>query len=165
MPTSPLTILRQYLRLGVHSLVVLATDGGANDGKGVEITGTSDGSINVNLTGGAIGGQTVAQGNSNGDPAEAWLVTLPDLSPPVGGTITGDDAAHAFDALTGPGILIVAATGGTARIGAAADVSSTIGFPVIDGASYDAGMRRYAAIEANKVYVPVGCTVVWGAHQ
>jgi hypothetical protein len=54
-----MTVLRQYLRQGVHSLIVLATDGGANDGKGVEVTGTSDGSINVTLVGGAVGGQTV----------------------------------------------------------------------------------------------------------
>ncbi len=90
---------------------------------------------------------------------------LADLSPPVGGSITGDDAAHAFGALTGPGILVVAATGGTARIGAAASVSNTVGLPIVDGASYDAGGRRYAAVEAVKVYVPVGVTVVWGAHQ
>ncbi len=101
--------------------------------------------------------------------AAASLVTiaarLADLAPAVGGSITGDAAAHAFGALTGPGILVVAASGGTARIGAAASVSNTVGFPVIDGASYDGGGRRYAAIEANKVYVPVGCTVLWGAHQ
>ncbi len=136
-------------------------------------------SINVTLVGGAVGGQTVAQGDPNAGGVDAWPTTdaaaqallttiaarLADLAPPVGGTIIGDDAAHAFGTLTGPGILVVAASGGTARIGAAADVSASVGIPVIDGAAYDAGGRRYADIAANKVYVPVGCTVLWGAHQ
>ena len=59
----------------------------------------------------------------------------------------------------------VAAIGGTARIGPALTVSASVGLPIVSGASYDAGGRRYAAIEAVKVYVPAGVTVEWGAHQ
>ncbi len=174
------------------SLVLIS---GQGDGAGRELQAIDNGdgtwSLAVNLVGGAVGGQVIEQGDPNAGGADAWPVAsktgaelaldatalagnvllttiadrLADLAPPVGGSITGDDAAHAFGALTGPGIIVVAATGGTARIGAAAEVSNTVGLPVVDGASYDGGGRRYAAIEANKVYVPVGVTVVWGAHQ
>lgn len=95
---------------------------------------------------------------------EAFRKYLGPVGVPVGGTIVGDDAEHAIGSLTGPAILVVASTGGTAKIGGVG-VTSATGIPVIAGASYDAGGRFYAAIEDVRVYVPAGATVLWGAHQ
>lgn len=78
---NPRTVQRTNLTESPKSVVILATDGGANDGKGVEATGTSDGSINVNLTGGAVGGQTVAQGNQNAGGATSWWVQVRPSTP------------------------------------------------------------------------------------
>lgn len=85
------------------------------------------------------------------------------LDPPVGADIAGDDAAHPLGALTGAGRVVVAASGGTVRIGSATDEpTSSNGFPVIAGASYE---WRAKAIENVRVYVPSGATAIWGAHQ
>jgi hypothetical protein len=79
--TSPFTVLRTVLTQWAKTAIVLCTDGGANDGKGVEVTGTSDGSVNVNLTGGAVGGQTVAQGDPNAGGAAAWWAQIRPSTP------------------------------------------------------------------------------------
>lgn len=57
--TNPKIALRSMMAQAAKFMMVLATDGGVNDGKGVDVAGTSDGSINVNITGGAVGGQVV----------------------------------------------------------------------------------------------------------
>lgn len=89
--TTPYTLLRSVLSQMAKTLVVIATDGGANDGKGVEVTGTSDGAVNVNLTGssGSIG--TVNQGTKTADATNAWPVRLYNAA----GALLGVQAAAA----------------------------------------------------------------------
>ena len=130
------TLIQKLRILWPHAATILASDGGANDGEGVEVTGTSAGAVNVALVA---------------------------LSVPTGGTIVGDGAEHSVG-LTGPGVLVVASSGGTTKIGSAG-TASVSGLPVIDGASYDAGGRSYADLSVVRLYVPVGATCTWGAHQ
>lgn len=85
------------------------------------------------------------------------------LTPPTGATITGDNAAHALGALTGAALVVIAASGGTVRVGSASSLpASNAGFPVLSGASYD---WQALAIEDVRIYVPTGATAIWGAHQ
>lgn len=85
------------------------------------------------------------------------------LPPPTGDTIAGDDAAHELGALTGVAKVVIAASGGTVRIGSATTLpTSSVGYPVLDGESYT---WTSEAIEAVRIFVPTGTTAVWGAHQ
>lgn len=85
------------------------------------------------------------------------------LPPPTGDTIAGDDAAHALGALTGVAKVVIAASGGTVRIGSAdTPPTSTVGYPVIDGKDYP---WTAEAIEDVRIFVPTGATAIWGAHQ
>ncbi len=93
------------------------------------------------------------------DPRGALLD--PALGPPTGGQIVGDDASHPLGAATGEGVITVTNPGpGTAILAAAP--TSTAGFPIGPGGSYT---YRAIAVEAVKVYVPVGTTVGYGVHQ
>lgn len=91
--TSPATLLRTFLSMAKESLVILCTDGGANDGKGVEVTGTTDGAINVNVTG-SSGSSTVTQGNK-GTAAQAWYAQLYDGAQHALAVGIGDDVPTA----------------------------------------------------------------------
>lgn len=60
--TTPNTIIRRNLTQSPQTRTLLANDGGANDGKGVEATGTSDGAQNVNVVNAAFGGFSLSPG-------------------------------------------------------------------------------------------------------
>jgi hypothetical protein len=116
----------------------------------------------VKLAGSLTLTPAVDQGAAGTSP---WpvLSTPAGLAPPTGATLTGDDAAHALGALTGAGHVVIAAAGGVVRIGSASTPpTSTTGFPVVAGASYD---WQALLLEDVRVYVPAGTTAIWGAHQ
>lgn len=108
-------------------------------------------------------GSTYAGAHPETGAMMVHVVGMPALAPPTGATITGDAAAHALGALTGAGRVVVAAVGGTVTIGSATSLpTSTTGFPVLSGASYD---WQAADVAAVRVYVPAGASCVWGVHQ
>lgn len=75
MATSPLTMIRGVFTTWQRLAIVLATDGGANDGKAVELTGTSGGAVNVNVTG-SSGSTTVTNDGTFAKETGGNLATI-----------------------------------------------------------------------------------------
>ncbi|HOG30205.1 MAG TPA: hypothetical protein PLT35_13085 [Vicinamibacterales bacterium] len=88
-----------------HALTILATDGGTNDGNGVEVTGTSAGAVNVSAAQlpAALGPTTPALSTSVTGSLAATQASIDD--------VTARGSAAAFGSLAaGPGGIVVANT-------------------------------------------------------
>ncbi len=84
-----------------HALTILATDGGTNDGNGVEVTGTSAGAVNVNIVGGlgTVRRANFATGSSHLANAQAGDPLAVDLATTQAITITAP-AAHVLQSVS-----------------------------------------------------------------
>lgn len=90
-------------------------------------------------------------------------VADPSLDPPDGGTIVGDDTAHALGAFTGPGVVWVLNEGsGLVTIGSATrPPTSTSGAPLPPGSL----AWRAKDISVVRVFAATGTTVRYGVQQ
>lgn len=91
------------------------------------------------------------------DESNPLPVSPAGLVPPVGGSVTGDDAAHALGSLTGAGFVVLINEGpGLVTVGDAS--TQTAPLPV---GSYS---YRSASVGAIRVYVPTGTTARYLVH-
>ena len=117
--SAPQSLARRLLVQAQRGFTLLCTDGGANDNKGVEVTGRTDGSINSWITGGSV---------SVVDAGLAIVAT---------GNLTAAASTAAIVGQTGPGQVVIVNTevsgGKTMYVGLTA--ASSASFPLVPGAS------------------------------
>jgi hypothetical protein len=152
--TTPFTVLRSVLTQWAKTAIVLCTDGGANDGKGVEVTGTSDGAVNVNLAGGGgLSGLATAANQVTGNASLAAILAKIIAAPATEAKQdTGNTSLASLDAK-----LVTNAIGLNPSSAARGSQAATNSAVALGGATtYTAGIFIWNSDTANYVTVGTG---------
>lgn len=123
-----------------HALTILATDGGANDGSGVEVTGTSAGAVNV-APGAGVNFPIVDQG----------------LSFIAGGVASCATSTVIATAQSGAGYLSITNLDGSSTIYVGLTGVTTNGQPIPAGGSFTVRVA-----DVTTIFAAGSTTVGWG---
>lgn len=106
--------------------IILATDGGANDGKAVEVTGTSDGAVNINLASGSLDVQVTNDGTFAKETGGNLAAMAATLAAGVGAPTTASSPTSLADQTATAGAV---ALGSLARGPGGLMISGNLGNP------------------------------------